>query len=474
MFDQWYGRSGFVVTGLLAVGLVACGDGGGQATNTAEDEAGADGASSMALTQELTPEEAEHLAAFRAQRDQEDATATNPGASRTETAEPTPKESEATVSAPGNTPHANAGGTQAAAANATVFREHHITDPGMNNTVASTLLVPEGWAVEGGITRPAPQYYSNPVLLDVKVTAPDGRQAHFFPSMSFEFNTQQPGQLFAPTGDGNMTYPLPETPGQWIMELARRQPDPTVSKLQLVSEEMEPTLTRQLQQQSAPLYQMIQDGKPMAMQTGVDMAFDTQATVITLRYTQNGIDLEESILMTWQYFVNLWQGQVTGGKWGVGLMLSSRGPVGTDYANDPELMAIFHSVRVNPQWQNEMNRYWAELARIRSKGAADRNRDWQAHNAKMQQINNETSDIISRGWSDRQAIRDAGFERSIDAVREVTPYQTPSGETVKLPSFYDNVYTDGNGRYVLTNDRFYNPDGDVNMTGSWQRIEAAR
>jgi len=37
------------------------------------------------------------------------------------------------------------------------------------------------------------------------------------------------------------------------------------------------------------------------------------------------------------------------------------------------------------------------------------------------------------------------------------------------------VYTDGNGRYILNNDAFYNPNTDPSINNqNWQRIEAAR
>jgi len=143
----------------------------------------------------------------------------------------------------------------AASSGATVFREHRIVDPGLNDMVATTVLVPKGWDVEGGITRPAPQYYSMPVLLDVKFVAPDGRQARHFPGYVFEFSNQQPAEPFSPTMDGNMYLPLPESPGAWLMEMVRISPDPTVSNLRLVAEEMEPELTQQLRQSNASTYQ---------------------------------------------------------------------------------------------------------------------------------------------------------------------------------------------------------------------------
>ncbi len=44
--------------------------------------------------------------------------------------------------------------------NRVVMREHAVHDPGLNNIVASTVLVPEGWTLEGGITRTSSQLYN--------------------------------------------------------------------------------------------------------------------------------------------------------------------------------------------------------------------------------------------------------------------------------------------------------------------------
>lgn len=487
---------------LLGFGLVGCG-GEEQAPPPEAPEA----SSGEAVAEQLTAEEAALLAEFRASRAGEGSAGPKSQAGEPEVAahaepaagnpfdfDPSPSaKPPADAGKPSNPAAATATSdkptaTQApakpapepaptpnpASANTpTVFVQHKITDSKYNNMVATTVLYPENWKVDGGITRLPDAYYSVAFLADIKFTAPDGRAVHFFPTLSFEFGGQGQGQspqLFSPTGDGNMYYPLPESPGQWIMDLAKQQPDPTVSNLKLVSEEPEPALTKQLQQQSAQLYQMIQDGKYMAQQTGVGTAYDTQATVIVLRYTQDGIELEETILVAWNYFLNLWNGQVTGGAWGVPLMVSMRGPVGSDYMMDPELMAIFHSVRPNPQWLQKQQAYWQELARIRKKGADDRNRDWQIHNAKMQQINNETNAIIAGGHANRTAIRDAGHAKQMDSVREVTPYELPGGETVKIPDYYDNVHTDGAGRFILSNDMNYNPNRDLNLSGSWTEV----
>ncbi|MEM6853900.1 MAG: hypothetical protein AAF593_05775 [Planctomycetota bacterium] len=357
----------------------------------------------------------------------------------------------------------------------TVFKKHQVTDPGLNGMVVNTVLVPEDWKVEGGLTRTANQFWYVPFLIDVKYTAPDGRQLHFLPSLSFEFTAQavqQGAQKFQPI-NGSLFYPLPETPGSWMMEMARDNPDPSVSNVRLISEEPEPELTKLLQQQSAMMYQSAQQLSETGAQLGMGTAFDTQATVVKVQYTENGIELEESVLIAWQYYVNFSQGQLTGGKWSVSFMVSLRGPVGTDYLNDPELMTVAQSLRVNPQWQAEINKYWQELARIEDRGRRDRDRSWQAHNAKMQQINSETNAIIAGGHATRTAMRDEGFARQIDGIREVSDYNI-GGQTVKIPDYYDNVHTDGTGRYILSNDFHYNPNRDLNLPGNWTKVEPQR
>lgn len=358
---------------------------------------------------------------------------------------------------------------------AVVMREHPLRDPGMNNAVATVVLVPDGWTLEGGLSRPSDRLYNMPVIADVKISAPDGRAVHFFPSLSFEFNQQSPGQPMQPTLGGNLYLPLPESPGQWLMQMAQRSPDPTVSNLRLVAEETMPELTAQLRQQQAATFDVVQRGNATTASMGFGQAFDTQATRLVLQYDQHGRAMEETVMMAWQYLVLVRGGTPVSGQWGIGAMQSLRGPAGSRYLDDPALAAIVQSVRVDPAWAAQMQQYWAELARIKQKGADDRRRQWDDHQRKMQGLRQDIGDIISRGYQTRSAIQARGHERNVDTILEQTPYTTPSGSTVKLPSFYDHVYTDGRGGYILNNDSFYNPNRDPTLNGrNWERIEPSR
>jgi hypothetical protein len=365
------------------------------------------------------------------------------------------------------------------------FREHKFTDPGLHNMVAMTILAPSDWKMEGELMRLPVQYYNSPLAFDVKFTAPDGRQARFLPSMSFEFGSPQNNQRFqklSPTQSGNLFYPLPESPGSWIAELARDYPAPGVTNFRVVSEQMIPDLTQKLRQQNASVYQMIQQinlqDQQMRAQFGggfsYQVSFDTQATKVEVAYEENGRRFRETILINWAVYANYLNGQLNGGNWSVIEMRSARGPEGHDHLNDPQIMAVFQSARANPRWTAEMQRYWQKLAEIRNKGARDRQASWQKHNAKMQQIRNETTEIINSGWSERQAIQERGAERFRDVIMDEQAYRLPDGEKVKLPSFYDNAYTNGNGEYILSNDPSFSPVNNPQFNGNWQELPQIR
>lgn len=356
-----------------------------------------------------------------------------------------------------------------------VFREHAITDPGMNDALIATLLIPEGWTVEGGATRPADILYNMPVLIDVTVTAPDGRVAHFFPSLSFEFNYQNPAQPLTPLQSGNLYYPLPESPGQWVMELAQNNPAPGISKLQLVSETDIPEITQALRQQQAQRFQHIAQLNQTTASMGFGSEFDTQATQVVLHYERNGTPIEETLVITWQYEIMITQGQVTQGVWGIQHMQSIGGPVGSNYLDDPALNAVFQSVRNNPAWTAEMNKYWRQLAQIKHKGNMEAIAAAGERSRIMAEASSDVNDIMMKGWRARNASSDNLQAQTVDNILDQTEYATPSGEAVKLPSFYENVHTDGDGRYILHNDAFYEPNRDPAFNNrDWQRIEPTR
>jgi len=356
--------------------------------------------------------------------------------------------------------------------NTQIFKEHRVTDPGMNNTLISTLLVPENWKVEGGATRTNNMLWNMPVLIDLSITAPDGRNVRFLPSFAFEFNHQSPGQKLQPTRTGSLYFPLPKSPGAWLLEMSKIDPAPGVTKLRLISEQDIPDMTKMLRKQNALRYQSIAQLNQTTHSMGFGSKFETRASKIVLQYEKDNKKLEDTIVMTWQYEIMINQGRVTQGSWNIMFMQGIGGPAGTDYLNDPELNTIFQSVRNNPIWIKEMNKYWMQLANIKHKGNMDAIRTAGKISRIQTEGANAVNDIMMKGWRSNNAIKDKQQTKTINTIHDQTIYQTPTGESVTLPSFYKNAYTDGNGRYLLHNDSLYEPNQDPALNNqTWQRIQ---
>jgi hypothetical protein len=108
------------------------------------------------------------------------------------------------------------------------------------------------------------------------------------------------------------------------------------------------------------------------------------------------------------------------------------------------------------------------------------NASWAAHSARMaanqaafnarnqawMETSNAISDISMKGWRDRNAMNDAGHNRSVNsALEEETIYDPASGQTIQAEAGSNRYFTNGNNEYIRTDDYLYDPnmDNSVNM-----------
>lgn len=91
----------------------------------------------------------------------------------------------------------------------------------------------------------------------------------------------------------------------------------------------------------------------------------------------------------------------------------------------------------------------------------------------ISQNNREINDMIVKGYEQRQAIKDRTHERVINAIRGTEDYVIPgTNEYVQLPGYYEKVYTNSSGEYLLSNAHLYDPNTDPNVNSSqWNTME---
>jgi len=140
------------------------------------------------------------------------------------------------------------------------------------------------------------------------------------------------------------------------------------------------------------------------------------------------------------------------------------------------LAAIVRSWRINPDWAYVIDQWQAgkrqQIYREGIAAAAAASRGWQNTRGKQSE---SVLDISFKGWQDREKIKDRVQDKLTDMIHERTTYATPGGDKVDLPSFYQNVYSNGQGTYVLHNNANYNIATDPNFNSTnWQRLQQVR
>ena len=128
------------------------------------------------------------------------------------------------------------------------------------------------------------------------------------------------------------------------------------------------------------------------------------------------------------------------------------------------LIAIAASLRMTPEFQQSINQTLHNMTQDDIRTAN-----------KISQINRQTNDYIRRtnqqSWENRQQANDRSHQNYINSIREVEVY-SQGGYEYELPSHYDYVYGDGTGNFIMTNDAFYQPNSDLNLSGSWDQVQS--
>ncbi|QDU85403.1 hypothetical protein Pla163_25320 [Planctomycetes bacterium Pla163] len=356
------------------------------------------------------------------------------------------------------------------------MEEHRVTDPARRNMVAYRLLVPDDWTLEGGVTAVGPAFHMIPTISDVTVRAPDGRGVRFWGMLEYGWADGLYGELGMPH-EGRPFVPIPRTLGEHWQRMFEAFPADGVTNLEIVSEEVLPEATEQLREQLAPLYASTQQENAQLYGTGRTKEFDAEARLLVIRYDHEGRRIEATIFATVRRAIYRYpNGAISAAMWNLDHMYAVFGPVGTDPTSDPVLAAIVRSRRVDPAWQEAIQRWYMERNRqLVAEGMAKVAAAARSAAVTRTSQSQDVLDISFQGWKDRNAASDAGQSASVLGIREHTTYVEPGGGTVDLPSHYNNVYTDGLGHYVLHDDANWQINTDPAWNGrDWQRIEAQR
>jgi hypothetical protein len=283
-------------------------------------------------------------------------------------------------------------------------------------------------------------------------------------------------QPFTPYQGRPFMPPQPSLGDFWQL-VYQMSPGPGITDLEIVSEEVLPEATQLVQEQLSALYQSTaQENASLAM-SGQRKTFDAHARQLVIRYRDEGKPVEATIFASVRHSIYFYpNGQIRAAMWNLDNMYAVYGPVGTDYLTDPVLAAVVRARQELPDWQVAVQQWYLMKNRqIIAEGQARIAAAARSAASSRATQSDDVLDISFNGWKSRNAMTDAGQAATVNSIHERTTYATPSGSTVNLPSFYQNVYTDRQGNYVLHNDANYQINTDPAFNSrDWQRIEPVR
>lgn len=358
------------------------------------------------------------------------------------------------------------------------MRLHKVRDKGSGDMESHTVLAPRDWTVQGGAWWAPTQLFNILPSQDITVESPDGRAVRVGPSFgACDFQpsaySQQFGAKRAPEGTADNGYPvvyMPESLPEWKKWLQQKilpAEYPDAQRIRVNEATVIPELTQILQRQLEPLRQQqaAENQQWAAMGSGMQSFIDGAVLAFEWSYRQDGKSWDALLVVGHTYLGSdtevgrqLW--------WTIEPSISYRAPKGELEQSMPLLMAIANSVRPTPQWAKMKSDHIRAMNRIAAKGAADRAN-------LIAESNREINKMINDGWNERNAVRDATHEKFINTMREVDNYTvTGSTDSVQLPSYYDHVYSNGNGDYLLSNDALFDPNTDPAFnSANWSTMQ---
>lgn len=305
---------------------------------------------------------------------------------------------------------------------------------------AASVLMPEGWTIEGGVVRVQATPYIKKATTDVTLKDPQGKvMLHWFPD----------GHYWHGSSVQNGTYnqiPVKPYPGTeaFIRQEIFQKLRPGAEDFRVIKKELYPEKQRrqfqQLEQQT--------NGK-------------IDALILTAEYEEGGITYREQF-RTILYYMTSPQGLTT---WGNVETIHGRAPADSfdEWFNVFEIMA--NSVKPNQEWVRQEQVRMQQQMNWQQQQLSLANYQTQAFVQQQQQMTNTVNQAVQQNEYGQQQLNEVSskFSNTAAGLQEyVNPY---SGESEIRSASWDYRWVDGNGNEIYTNDANLNPDVDLQLQG---------
>jgi len=314
---------------------------------------------------------------------------------------------------------------------------------------AFSLLVPEGWTLDGGVFWPL----DNPGMpgnVAYRVAGPGGEQLEVFPTLScFWTNNQallEQHALGTRYLGSEVRPPLQPTEVLEQIVLPRCRRD--ARRLRVVEAKPLPDLARRLGPGGA--------GQPSGQA-------DLMGGRLRVEYDLAGQPMEELLyaaVETHSSSAPTAYGVVTDVNWIASYLFAFRAPRGTLARRMETFQVILRSFRIHPQWFNKYNQLIQILVREQARTIESIER--------VRRIVGQTSDELSEATVQAWQQSNDTYARMADQFspsgRGLDRYRDPvTRQSIQLPGGCTRGWANGHGAYIVTDDPAFEPEAE----GKW-------
>lgn len=324
------------------------------------------------------------------------------------------------------------------------FTKLSIHDPGINNIEAVSLLIPEGWKSDGGVTW-LPNYS---ILANLNLTISDpasGGQIQTLPVQNFTWidNPVMPLQV-----GSNYLGNIVHQPIRDIPEFIRTMYFPGALRhlggARQVSADPLPEVERQITQAYGGMSQAV-------------------AAKVRYAYERNGAPWTEDV-----YVALVFTNGPASVIWSVNTAYAFRAPAADFERLAPLMSTTVASARLSLDWfagyahvqqlfMNRMRQGIQDAGAI-SRTIAQNSEEIRKMYSDAYRTQCQSQDRISRGFS--------------EAIRGVDTYRNPfEDRSIELPSGYTDVWVNAQGQYLLSSQAGFDPN--AGSTVEWRRMDRA-
>ncbi|MCC5806312.1 MAG: hypothetical protein JJU00_08280 [Opitutales bacterium] len=366
-----------------------------------------------------------------------------------------------------------------------------VRDPGMEDMVSHTVLVPEGWVLQGGVVwTPGRKPFVNN---NVGVVGPDGREVWFLPSGNYTYARIPPGlaqymamqgQVMPPPGtlqaDGSVWSPPPRDAGEYVLRDLLPKGRPHARGARVVDVEHLEDIEMAMRELLAPVIQQLEQSIMLGRREGMDGRFSLRLEAITVEYEEDGTRFREGIpvFLMMSEFVSpdisgAFGGPTVNYNWSAAPLLAARAPVSKYEESEALFIAVVNSMRPTMDWQARIDELERRISQMEHEQRMNSIREFGRVQSEIARTNMEISEMQQSSFEQRMASQDRMSRSFSNAVRDVDDFRRPDGGSVSLPSHYNHVYSDSQGGYLLSKDPHFDPNR-LDQRGGWQRIEPVR